>query len=150
MGIVTRFMPLGGSIQYYKFSISLSPVIENANITINGESKSYDFFKNGSTVNWRVSAPGYRAQYGTLVITEDTNIAVSLESVEEQIFEINISTYNVKVIINDVEQKSVSLKTGSPVSWSVSCYGYLPQSGELVLNEDTILNISLEKEKYKF
>lgn len=150
MGIVTKFMPLGGSIQYYRFSISLSSVIENVTVTINGENKSSDFFKSGTEISWRVSASGYRAQYGTLVITEDTNISVLLESAEEQIFTINIIPNNAKVIINDVEQESVTLKTGSNVSWSASCTGYETQSGELILNEDTFLNISLVKEKYTF
>lgn len=60
-------------------------------------------------------------------------------------FTINATPENAIVMINDEERNSLRMKEGSEVNWSVSLDGYKTQSGSLVLNEDTTIDVALRE-----
>lgn len=65
----------------YAFTINAMP--ENAVITINNEETSTLKALQGSTINWSVSADGYKTKSGSLVLNEDTTLDIELEEQPE-------------------------------------------------------------------
>ena len=60
-------------------------------------------------------------------------------------FTINVTPSNAIVTINNIVQNSVAVEIGSNVSWSVSLNGYDTQSGNEIVSENTIKEITLVK-----
>lgn len=60
-------------------------------------------------------------------------------------FTINATPSDAIVTINDIVQNSITVESGTTVSWSVSLYGYDTQSGNEIVSENTIKEITLVK-----
>ncbi len=101
-----------------------------------------------STIAWEVARNHYIAQNGSFVLTEATELNVELEAIMRT-FTINPTPADAIVTINGEVRNSVTLLEGSEVSWSVEADKHKKQTGELVLNEDTVMDVVLEERKSK-
>ena len=99
----------------------------------------------GHQVTWDVSLEGYTSQSGEETVTEDITKNITLET-ETVTFTITPTPSDATVTINNVVQNSVEVEKGSTVTWSVEKTGYVTQSGEEVVNEDTTKTITLVEE----
>lgn len=63
------------------------------------------------------------------------------------IFTINATPSNAKVTINGEVTNSATVLEGTEVSYEVSLDGYITQSGKVVVNENTTLNVVLKKKE---
>ena len=63
-------------------------------------------------------------------------------------FTINAMPEDAKVTINGVERSTVSVKKGDEVSWKVEAKNYITQEGSQIIDEDTVLDVSLNIIKY--
>lgn len=99
----------------------------------------------GTQIQWTVSADEYVSQSGEETVTEDITKNITLET-EPVTFIINPTPSDATVKINNVVQNSVEVEKGSTVTWSVEKTGYVTQSGEEVVNEDTTKTITLVEE----
>ena len=61
-------------------------------------------------------------------------------------FTIYSATSNARIFINGAETHSIYLIEGSSVTWSVSADGYITKSGSQVVDEDTDIDVNLDKE----
>ena len=127
----------------YTFTISATP--SDAVVTINGTITNSVTVNIGTVIDWSVEAEGYTPQSGSLTLTENKTLDVTLaEIVPEYTFTINPTPADAIVTINDVQQSSITAEAGTTITWSVSADGYTSQSGELTLTEDTTLDVVLE------
>lgn len=134
-----------------KFLFSVLPYPQDSIVELNEiESKSIVLDENAQ-VNWSVSKLGYLSKTGTDIATSDKIISVKLDPNPELYvtFTINlISPEDAIVTINGQNTTSVTILKGDEVSWSVIRNGYISQGNTEIINEDTVKNITLVKEKY--
>ncbi|MBQ9737931.1 MAG: hypothetical protein IJV75_00240 [Alphaproteobacteria bacterium] len=128
----------------YTFTINATP--ENAVVLINGEVRGSLKAVEGTEITWQVSLDGYKTQRGTLTLSEDTTIDVVLRELQNYTFTINPTPSDATVTINGEVTNSVTVLEDSEVSYEVSLEGYVTQSGSVVVNEDTVLDVVLEEE----
>ena len=131
------------------FTLTINPTPADATVTLTAEGYTQSgnsiTVPSGTSVQWTVSADGYVSQSGEETITEDTTKDITLET-EPVTFIINPTPSDATVKINNVVQNSVEVEKGSTVTWSVVKTGYVTQSGEEVVNEDTTKTITLVEE----
>ena len=80
-------------------------------------------------------------------LTENKTLDVAL-SLETLTFTINPTPADALVTINGKTTNSITVEYGSAIEWTVSANGYVAQSGDLTLTEDTTLSVELELVKY--
>lgn len=132
--------------EYYA-TYTITPTPSDAIVVINGKTRTSAQVLKGGTVTWSVSKAGYVTQSGTATISQDTTNSVTLLAAYQ--FTINTASENT-VVINGVEQTTVSVAQGSTVTWSVSRTGYITQSGTETATQDITLNITLVIQQFTY
>lgn len=80
----------------------------------------------------------------------DRNVSCSIINPKNyKTLQINAVPNNAIITINNEERNSITAVKGSKISWSVKAEGYASQSGIVILDEDTILNITLNSSVYE-
>lgn len=131
------------------YSVSIIPIPENSIVVINSDETNQTYLEQNSIVEWSVSSSGYIEQKGTFLLTEDTVLNIVLEK-KKFIFQIVSTPTDCVITINDSEFSSLIVEYNTTVNWSVMRNGYIEQTGEHTVIEDTTLYIDLEKENYTY
>lgn len=131
------------SILTTKYTLTVNPVTPDATVTINGIVQTSMQVTNGSTVNVKVSADGYKTYEEFILVDKDTVITPELQK-EEVTFSINTIPSDCIVRLNGVAKNSVTVVKGSSVNWEVSKSGYITKSGSIVVEENTSMQVSLD------
>lgn len=140
-------LPISLNIKQFSFEINALPA--GATVVINGEERTSIVADYGTNIEWTVSAPNRESKSGSLILTEDTSLNVSLDA-SEHTFVIVAVPSDAVVKINGVTTTSCTAAYGTIISWSVSRENYITQSGTLTLTEDTSIEVSLELKSYTF
>ena len=128
-------------INQYTFSIVATPA--DATVTINGEVRNSITADYGTSITWEVSKEGYTTQSNTETLTGDTTRNITL-TVVQYTFTIVSTPADATVMINGVQQSSVTVSDGTTLNWEVSKTGYTTQTGSYTINgADHTENVTL-------
>ena len=142
----TKFVALTPDAERVDFSIVAEP--EEAEILINNQKQNHVFVTSGDVVNYEVRARGYETVSGKITVTSDLMLRVTLIStIETATLQITAIPSLAVVKINGYERTSYTGAKNEKVKYLVYCDGYKVQSGEIVLNEDKNLTITLESDE---
>ena len=131
------------SILTTKYTLTVNPVTPDATVTINGIVQTSMQVTNGSTVNVKVSADGYKTYEEFILVDKDMVITPELQK-EEVTFSITTIPTDCVVKLNDVARNSINIIKGSSVDWKVSKSGYITKSGSIIVTENTSMQVSLD------
>lgn len=131
------------SILTTKYTLTVNPVTPDATVTINGIVQTSMQVTNGSTVNVKVSADGYKTYEEFILVDKDMVITPELQK-EEVTFSITTIPTDCVVKLNGVARNSITIIKGSSVNWEVSKSGYITKSGSIIVTENTSMQVSLD------
>lgn len=140
------------SILTTKYTLTVNPVTPDTTVTINGIVQTSMQVTNGSTVNVKVSADGYKTYEEFILVDKDMVITPELQK-EEVTFSITTIPTDCVVKLNSVARNSINIIKGSSVNWEVSKSGYITKSGSIIVTENTSMQVSLdviEEDKINF
>ena len=133
-------------INQYTFSIVATPA--DATVTINGEERSSITADYGTSIAWEVSKEGYTTQSNTETLTGDTTRNITLTEVQYT-FTIVPTPADATVMINGVQQSSVTVSDGTTLNWEVSKTGFKTQTGSYTINgADHTENVTLVEDAF--
>ena len=145
--VATEDKVLVVELEKIRVTLTINANPSDAVVTINGQTTNSLTVDYGTSVSWSVEAEGYDGESGSLVLTETKTLDVDL-SLEILTFTINPTPADAVVTINGIKTNSLTTTYGSNIEWTVSANGYVAQSGDLVLRDDTIISVELELVKY--
>ena len=131
------------SILTTKYTLTVNPVTPDTTVTINGIVQTSMQVTNGSTVNVKVSADGYKTYEEFILVDKDMVITPELQK-EEVTFSITTIPTDCVVKLNGVARNSINIIKGSSVNWEVSKSGYITKSGSIIVTENTSMQVSLD------
>lgn len=131
------------SILTTKYTLTVNPVTPDATVTINGIVQTSMQVTNGSIVNVKVSADGYKTYEEFILVDKDMVITPELQK-EEVTFSITTIPTDCVVKLNSVARNSINIIKGSSVNWEVSKSGYITKSGSTIVTENTSMQVSLD------
>lgn len=131
------------SILTTKYTLTVNPVTPDATVTINGIVQTSMQITNGSIVNVKVSADGYKTYEEFILVDKDMVITPELQK-EEVTFSITTIPSDCIVRLNGVARNSINIIKGSSVNWEVSKSGYTTKSGSTIVTENTSMQVSLD------
>lgn len=131
------------SVLTTKYTLTVNPVTPDATVTINGIVQTSMQVTNGSTVNVKVSADGYKTYEEFILVDKDMVITPELQK-EEVTFSIITIPSDCIVRLNGVARNSINIIKGSSVNWEVSKSGYITKSGSIIVTENTSMQVSLD------
>ena len=133
-------------INQYTFSIVATPA--DATVMINGEVRNSITADYGTSITWEVSKEGYTTQSNTETLTGDTTRNITLTEVQYT-FTIVPTPADATVMINGVQQSSVTVSDGTTLTWEVSKTGYTAQTGSYTINgADHTENVTLVEDVF--
>lgn len=131
-----------------QYTLTINPTPNDATVIINGvERRSYtgDY---ATMATWSVSKTGYVTQSNIDVLTGDTTRNIVLREVQYT-FSIVPTPNDATVMINGVEQSSVTVSDGAVITWEVSKTGYETQTGSYTIDgADHTENVTLDPLEY--
>lgn len=131
------------SVLTTKYTLTVNPVTPDATVTINGIVQTSMQVTNGSTVNVKVSADGYKTYEEFILVDKDMVITPELQK-EEVTFSITTIPTDCVVKLNGVARNSINIIKGSSVNWEVSKSGYITKRGSIIVTENTSMQVSLD------
>lgn len=131
------------SILTTKYTLTVNPVTPDATVTINGIVQTSMQVTNGSIVNVKVSADGYKTYEEFILVDKDIVITPELQK-EKVTFSITTIPTDCVVKLNGVARNSINIIKGSSVNWEVSKSGYITKSGSTIVTENTSMQVSLD------
>lgn len=131
------------SILTTKYTLTVNPVTPDATVTINGIVQTSMQVTNGSIVNVKVSADGYKTYEEFILVDKDMVITPELQK-EEVTFSITTIPSDCIVRLNGVARNSINIIKGSSVNWEVFKSGYITKSGSTIVTENTSMQVSLD------
>lgn len=131
------------SVLTTKYTLTVNPVTPDATVTINGIVQTSMQVTNGSTVNVKVSADGYKTYEEFILVDKDMVITPELQK-EEVTFSVTTIPSDCIVRLNGVARNSINIIKGSSVNWEVSKSGYITKSGSIIVTENTSMQVSLD------
>lgn len=131
------------SVLTTKYTLTVNPVTPDATVTINGIVQTSMQVTNGSTVNVKVFADGYKTYEEFILVDKDMVITPELQK-EEVTFSITTIPTDCVVKLNGVARNSINIIKGSSVNWEVSKSGYITKSGSIIVTENTSMQVSLD------
>nr|DAW57989.1 MAG TPA: hypothetical protein [Caudoviricetes sp.] len=140
-------------LENVKVTFTIIPTPSDAEVKLNNIVQSSIEVNYGDTVAWEVSKDGYTPQSGiTSPLLTNTELPITLaEIIPVFTFTINPTPSEAIVTINEEQTRSVTVEEGTKIIWSVTMDNYTPQNGELVVTQDTTLDITLEEiPEYKY
>lgn len=131
------------------FTLTINPTPSDATVTLNDEVRTSITGTHDTNVNWKVEKAGYVTKSGTEQIgTSNRTLDIELEAepTPQYTLTINPTPAEATVKLNSVEQKSITVDSGTSVAWEVSMTGYTTQSGNETVTETKTLDIVLTAE----
>ena len=129
----------------YTFTINTS---SDNTVVINGSERTSITADYGTTINWSVSREHYVTQSGSTTLTADTTENITL--VLQQFTYTIITDPANRTIINGEVRTTFTGDYGTLISWGVDRTGYVYQSGNFYLTEDTTRTVTLVIEQHTF
>ena len=142
--VLTESKELEVDLSILRFSFVINPTPSDAKVIINGTETKSVMVDYGTNVSWSVSSEGYVEQSGEQIVTKNTTLPINL-SLKPVTFKINPTPSDALVTINGQTTNSLTVDYGTEIEWTVSATGYTAQSGNLILTEDNVLVVELEK-----
>lgn len=135
-------------------TLTINPTPSDATVIINSVSSKGVTSKNypqGTIINWSVLKDGYITKSDNFVLNDDKTINVILEEIvpDKFTYKININPNDAVVKLNGIEQKQITVDSGTSVNVEISRRGYVTQKFVRTITKDTIEDISLIVETYK-
>lgn len=118
----------------------------DATVTMNDVAGNTQTFTTGERVHIKVEREHYTSQEFDIVVSEDHIYEVTLVA-DKMTFTITPTSSDAIVVINGKTVSTVTVDYNTPIEWTVSRTGYVSQSGNLILTEDTTLPITLVKQQ---
>lgn len=129
--------------QIARHNLSIIPIPLESTVKINDvEQSSYNGYET-EEINYEVSCDGYTTRSGNIKLIENTELEVILKI--QVLLTINVDQENAVVIVNGVEGKEHILGQGDEVNVEVTCNGYKKYTNTFIIEEDTVLDVVLEK-----
>ena len=131
------------------FKINAYPM--DAKIIINGKECEFLYVEEGEEVRYEVYADGYTSSMGTRIINDDTVLDITLVS-NMEMCKLIINTYpeDAVVKIGGIERRNAEFLKNSKIEYLVYASGYKLKKGEVILTNDTILDVVLDKEEDEY
>lgn len=129
-------------LQYYNYILRAIP--SDATITINGIEQNTLYTLMNTEINWEISRYGYISQSSMDILTNNIIKKVRLEKMQFT-YTINPTPSDAMVVINGIEQNTITADYGSVIDWEVSMEGYTSQNGQIELIEDAVNDVILEE-----
>lgn len=129
-------------LQYYNYILRAIP--SDATVTINGIEQNTLYALMNTEINWEINRYGYISQSGTDTLTNNIIKKVRLEKMQFT-YTINPTPSDAIVVINGIEQNTITADYGSVIDWEVSMEGYTSQNGQIELIEDAVNDVILEE-----
>lgn len=129
-----------------EFSIHPNPA--EARVFIDGVERSQIFVARGDKVTYEVVCDDYFATSGTLVVTENTSLNVTLIAKSQMVtLTIVPSPSDATVLLNGYQRHSINVPKNSSVVYQVYKDGYIVKYGTVVVENDKSLSVSLEQDE---
>ena len=140
-------LPISLVLEQHTFTIVPTPA--DATVIINGVERTTITADYGTTINWSVIKAHYTTQTGSLTLTSDSTLPISLV-LEQHTFAIVPTPADATITINGQTRSSITADYGTTITWSVSKEHYVTQSNTTTLTADTTLPVSLVLEQHTF
>ena len=150
---VTGNQTLNVSLQSTLVTLTINPTPSNAAViltssgyTQSGNSITVD---KGTSVSYTVSASGYDTVINSMTVNSSQTLSVSLErSLVTLTINPTPSNATVSLTVDGHTQSgnSISVATGTPVSYTVSAQHYIAITNSIVMNNNQTLNVELQPE----
>ena len=127
------------------FTYTINPTPEDSIVILDGTEQKSITKEFESVVTWSVSRIGYVTQSGTHKIKAENETEQITLVKQKYTLTINPNFEDAIVTLNGVIQNSITVDYGTVVNWSVTKEGYTPQSGSETVNDNTTLDIILQK-----
>lgn len=121
-------------------TITILPTPNDADVYINNVKQESAVVLKNSTVNYEVSKEGFDTYKGSVQVVDDISIEIKLTTS----FSIVVDEAGAAVFINGQKRSSIVVNLGDKVEWSVSKSGFMPQSGNLIIDKSTVLMVDLK------
>lgn len=136
-----------------QYTLHVQPTPATATVTLNGVQTSSVSGPYGTAVAYNVSAKGYVTKEGNVVLESDIDLPVELDA-QQVTLTINATPLTAEVTINampveaggtenGVAKFQKTVPYGTELQYTVTNAGYVPFSGQITLQEDTQLDITL-------
>lgn len=129
-------------LQYYNYILRAIP--SDATVIINGIEQNTLYDLMNTEINWEINRYGYISQSGMDILTNNIIKKVRLEKMQFT-YTINPTPSDAIVVINGIEQNTITADYGSVIDWEVSMEGYTSQSGQIELIKDAVNDVILEE-----
>lgn len=129
-------------LQYYNYILRAIP--SDATVTINGIEQNTLYALMNTEINWEINRYGYISQSGMDILTNNIIKKVKLEKMQFT-YTINPTPSDAIIVINGIEQNTITADYGSVIDWEVSMEGYTSQNGQIELIEDAVNDVILEE-----
>jgi len=139
----SRFVAMTPVEEGVKFCINPMPM--EALVIINGVEQNSIEVARGDYVTYEVKAEGYASKSGKVYVVEDKIIDVGLVSLNEMCsIKIVATPVDATIKIDGYERDFAEFNKNSEVSYMVFKDGYVMQSGNVVLDENKVIEVNLE------
>lgn len=128
------------------FKVTVEPTPSDAIVKINGSETKELVVEEGTVVDIEVSKEGYETYTKQITVTEDVTEVVNLV-IKQFTLTVNTIPADATVMLNDVEQRQITVDYGSTVKVSVSKEGYIDKTDSVVVTEDKTIQIELESKE---
>ena len=133
---------LEGQIATHNVIINVQP--ETAITKINNTEQNTYIAVDTEDLNWEVSAEGYLSQAGEISNIRENKV-LDITLLEAVLLTITCNIENATILINGIEGASQKVVKGEEITYVVSAPTYKTKTETLVLNEDTVIEVELEK-----
>ena len=128
------------------FKVTVEPTPADATVKINGSETKELVVEEGTVVDIEVSKEGYETYTKQITVTEDVTEVVNLV-IKQFTLTVNTIPADATVMLNDVEQRQITVDYGSTVKVFVSKEGYIDKTDSVVVTEDKTIQIELESKE---
>jgi hypothetical protein len=133
---------LEGQIVTHNVIINAQP--ETAITKINNTEQNTYIAVDTEDLNWEVSAEGYVPQSGEILNIRENKV-LDITLLEAVLLTITCNIENATILINGIEGASQKVVKGEEITYVVSAPAYKTKTETLILNEDTVIEVELEK-----
>lgn len=144
--LLPRFAVASPAPEPVMYTITINPTPSDAEVKLNGVVQSSISVESGSSVSYEVSKDGYTPKSGSVVADSTKTVDVVLEEVPvaKVTITINPTPADATVKLNNVEQKSIEVDKGSPVTYEVSKTDYVTKSATVTASATQTIDVVLD------
>ena len=128
----------------YTVTINVTP--SDAKVVINGVEGNTFSAVAGTKINYIITRDNYDTFESSIFLTSDITLDIVMEETNAYKLTIVPGPMTATVKINGIERKSMKVSLGQVAVWEVSQEGYVTETGEISITENTTLNVNLSRE----